>query len=58
VGGRAQVGVTAIPVSAFYSRGHASLARDLVRFCFCKTEGLLAEAERRLSAHPALARRR
>ncbi|WP_374565442.1 pyridoxal phosphate-dependent aminotransferase [Ideonella sp.] len=42
----AEVGVAAIPLSAFYSRPPA---RPIVRFCFAKTEATLDEALRRLS---------
>lgn len=57
----ASVGVTAIPPSAFYSPDHAHLARDLARFCFCKTDDMLDRAlERlaRLEEHAAAARAR
>jgi aspartate/methionine/tyrosine aminotransferase len=47
----ADVGVAAIPPSAFYSPAHKFLARDLARFCFCKTESVLDEASRRLRAN-------
>ncbi len=43
-----KIGVAAIPPSAFYSAAHSHLAADLARFCFCKTDGVLDEAERRL----------
>ncbi|MCB0114899.1 MAG: aminotransferase class I/II-fold pyridoxal phosphate-dependent enzyme, partial [Caldilineaceae bacterium] len=43
-----EIGVAAIPPSAFYSAAHAHLAKDLARFCFCKTDGVLDEAARRL----------
>ena len=49
-----QVGVTAIPVSAFYSPANAHLAGNLARFCFCKTDDMLEAAAQRLRAHPAL----
>jgi aspartate/methionine/tyrosine aminotransferase len=43
-------GVTVIPVSAFYADA-AAAPRHLVRFCFCKEDGKLAEACRRLAAY-------
>ncbi len=43
-----EVGVAAIPPSAFYSPEHKHLAQDLARFCFCKTDAVLDEASRRL----------
>ncbi|RKP07023.1 putative BNA3-Arylformamidase [Thamnocephalis sphaerospora] len=43
-----EIGVTAIPVSEFYSPENAELARDFVRLAFCKTDDLLDEAARRL----------
>jgi aminotransferase len=41
-------GVAPVPGSSFYSR--PELGRHLVRFAFCKTEDMLAEAGRRLKA--------
>ncbi len=43
-----EVGVGAIPPSAFYSDGHKGLASTLVRFCFCKTDEILAQAAEKL----------
>ena len=43
-----EAGVAAIPPSSFYSAPHRKLARTLVRFCFCKTDEMLAEAGKRL----------
>jgi len=43
-----EVGVGAIPPSAFYSEPHKELARTLVRFCFCKTDETLSEAAEKL----------
>jgi N-succinyldiaminopimelate aminotransferase len=40
-------GVAAIPTSVFYDDKQA--ARTLVRFAFCKQEGVIAEAARRLA---------
>jgi aspartate/methionine/tyrosine aminotransferase len=45
-----EVGVTAIPPSAFYSGPNVSLAKDTLRFAFCKGDGTIKEAERRLNA--------
>jgi aspartate/methionine/tyrosine aminotransferase len=42
-----QVGVAAIPPSAFYSEPHRALARTHARFCFCKSEQTLQAAEAR-----------
>lgn len=42
------VGVAAVPGSSFYR--HAELGRTKLRFCFCKRDETLAEADRRLSA--------
>ncbi|MBI4541677.1 MAG: aminotransferase, partial [Gemmatimonadetes bacterium] len=41
-----EVGVAPVPGSSFYSR--PELGRRVVRFAFCKTAELLAEAARRL----------
>jgi len=43
-----EIGVAAIPPSAFYSPGHKVLAADVARFCFCKTDGVLDAAAQRL----------
>jgi aspartate/methionine/tyrosine aminotransferase len=43
-----EVGVGAIPPSAFYSEPHKELARTLVRFCFCKTDDILSQAAEKL----------
>ncbi len=43
-----RVGVVGIPPSAFYSEAHKSLARNLVRFAFCKSDEAILEAGRRL----------
>ena len=45
--------VAAIPPSFFYGPEHRPQARNLARFAFCKTDGLLEEAARRLGALPA-----
>ena len=41
-------GVAAIPPSAFYSEPHKHLAKNLVRFAFCKSDEALLEAGERL----------
>jgi len=43
-----EIGVVAIPPSAFYSPGHKALAKDVARFCFCKTDAILDAASQRL----------
>ena len=43
-----RVGVVAIPPSAFYSDAHKHLAKDLVRFAYCKSDEAILEAGRRL----------
>jgi kynurenine aminotransferase len=43
-----EIGITAIPVSEFYSAENAELARNFVRLAFCKTDEQLDEAARRL----------
>jgi aspartate/methionine/tyrosine aminotransferase len=43
-----EIGVAAIPPTAFYSPQHAHLAQHLARFCFCKKDETLEEAGRRL----------
>ncbi|RME51030.1 MAG: aminotransferase class I/II-fold pyridoxal phosphate-dependent enzyme [Caldilineae bacterium] len=43
-----EIGVAAIPPSAFYSPEHKHLARDVARFCFCKTDQVLDAAAERL----------
>jgi aspartate/methionine/tyrosine aminotransferase len=43
-----EVGVGAIPPSAFYSDAHKGLARTLVRFCFCKTGEILSQAAEKI----------
>ncbi len=40
--------VAAIPPSAFYSEAHKHLAKNFVRFAFCKTDAALREAGERL----------
>ena len=42
------VGVGAIPPSAFYSAEHKNLAKHLVRFAFCKSDEAITEAGQRL----------
>lgn len=43
-----EAGVTAIPVSAFYSQGGDS---GVARFCFCKEDDLLEQAVDRIARH-------
>ena len=47
-----EIGVTPVPGSSFYRDGGG---RSLVRFVFCKTEEILAEAARRLRGLPGAA---
>ena len=50
-----EVGVAAVPGSSFYR--HADLGRTKLRFCFCKRDDTLLEADRRLaSLRPAHAK--
>ena len=46
-----EVGVTAIPPSAFYSRDTLHLASNLLRFAFCKNEATIREAQRRFESY-------
>ena len=46
-----EVGVTAIPPSAFYSSPNVPLAKNLLRFAFCKNEDTLREGQRRLESY-------
>jgi kynurenine aminotransferase len=43
-----EIGVTAIPMSEFYSQEHQGMAEHYARFAFCKSMDVLEEAERRL----------
>lgn len=43
-----EIGVTAIPPSAFYSSERIPLASNLLRFVFCKGDETLKEAQKRL----------
>jgi len=45
-----EIGVTAIPMTPFYSATNAHIANNLVRFTFCKTDETLLEAEQRLQS--------
>ena len=47
-----EVGVAAVPGSSFYR--HPSAGRTKLRFCFCKRDETLAEADRRFSISPRL----
>ncbi|NRD56533.1 aminotransferase class I/II-fold pyridoxal phosphate-dependent enzyme [Corallococcus exiguus] len=52
-----EVGVAGIPPSVFYGPEHRHLGQRFARFAFCKTEGVLDEAVRRLREKlPALKR--
>ncbi len=42
-----RAGVAAVPPSAFYSDAHKHLARNLVRFTFCKSDEAILEAGKR-----------
>lgn len=43
-----EIGVSAIPPTAFVSPSHSSLVDSFVRFCFCKNDQTFAEAEKKL----------
>lgn len=43
-----RIGVVAIPPSAFYSDEHKHLAKNLVRFAYCKSDEAMFEAAKRL----------
>jgi N-succinyldiaminopimelate aminotransferase len=43
-----RAGLVAVPIVVFYDPAHAHLGRHLVRFAFCKRDGVLAEAVERL----------
>jgi aspartate/methionine/tyrosine aminotransferase len=45
------VGVTAIPPSAFYSPANVPLAKNLLRFAFCKGDETILEAHKRLESY-------
>eukprot|EP00163_Fabomonas_tropica_P031637 TRINITY_DN759_c0_g2_i1.p1 TRINITY_DN759_c0_g2~~TRINITY_DN759_c0_g2_i1.p1 ORF type:complete len:135 (-),score=23.84 TRINITY_DN759_c0_g2_i1:24-428(-) len=49
-----EVGVTAIPPTAFYCDEHKHLGENFARFAFCKTDDSLDEAFRRMQAHEKL----
>ncbi|KAK9703585.1 arylformamidase [Basidiobolus ranarum] len=42
------IGVTAIPATEFYSKENAYLARNMLRFAFCKTDDIIDEAAERI----------
>ena len=46
-----EVGVTAIPPSAFYSPPNLPLAANFARFAFCKSDDTLREAHKRLQSY-------
>jgi aspartate/methionine/tyrosine aminotransferase len=43
-----EIGVAAIPPSAFYSNENASAVANYARFAFCKRDETLREAEKRM----------
>jgi kynurenine--oxoglutarate transaminase/cysteine-S-conjugate beta-lyase/glutamine--phenylpyruvate transaminase len=46
-----EVGVTAIPPSAFYSSENTALASNLLRFAYCKGDATILQAHKRLEAY-------
>jgi kynurenine---oxoglutarate transaminase / cysteine-S-conjugate beta-lyase / glutamine---phenylpyruvate transaminase len=46
-----EVGVTAIPPSAFYSPPNIPLAQNMLRFAFSKSDATLLEAQKRFAAY-------
>jgi len=48
----ARAGVVAVPTVVFYDAAHADQGRHLVRFAFCKSDVVLADAARRLRHMP------
>jgi kynurenine--oxoglutarate transaminase/cysteine-S-conjugate beta-lyase/glutamine--phenylpyruvate transaminase len=46
-----EVGVTAIPPSAFYDECNIPLAKDLLRFAYCKGDSTILEAHKRLEEY-------
>jgi kynurenine--oxoglutarate transaminase/cysteine-S-conjugate beta-lyase/glutamine--phenylpyruvate transaminase len=46
-----EVGVTAIPPSAFYCRENRHLAKDMLRFAFCKGDNTILEARTRFQSY-------
>jgi aspartate/methionine/tyrosine aminotransferase len=46
-----EVGVTAIPPSAFYSAENVPLAKNLLRFAFCKGDDTIRQAQERLESY-------
>lgn len=46
-----KAGVGAIPTSVFYHPNSPNVPYNLIRFCFCKRDGVLSEAARRLKKH-------
>ena len=45
-----EVGVTAIPPSAFYEESNVHLAQHLLRFAYCKGDETIMEAQKRFQA--------
>ena len=46
-----EVGVTAIPPSAFYDTKNVGLAKNLLRFAYCKGDDTIVEAHSRFEAY-------
>jgi kynurenine--oxoglutarate transaminase/cysteine-S-conjugate beta-lyase/glutamine--phenylpyruvate transaminase len=46
-----EVGVTAIPPSAFYEEKNLGLAKNLLRFAYCKGDDTIMEAHKRLESY-------
>ena len=46
-----EVGVTAIPPSAFYGQDNLHLASNLLRFAYCKEDDTILEAQRRFKEY-------
>jgi len=42
------VGVACIPPESFYSREHAHIGQNYVRFAFCKSDEMLLQVRERL----------
>ena len=46
-----EVGVTAIPPSAFYDEKNVGLASNFLRFAYCKGDDTILEAHKRFDEH-------
>jgi kynurenine--oxoglutarate transaminase/cysteine-S-conjugate beta-lyase/glutamine--phenylpyruvate transaminase len=44
-----EIGVAAIPSTAFYTRPNKHLGENFIRLCFCKEDESIEEAGRRLT---------